>query len=183
MNTTRISNVFFGMSKDMKLIYHRKPDARLLEGFVDADWAGDIVDRKSLSGYVFKIQGASVSWCTRKQTSVALSSAEAEYAALTMAVTEAIWIRGLLRDLGQQVADPTVIHEDNQACIRVAESDKPTRRMKHVDVRFHFVKNEIDNGTVRLLYVPSEDQIADVMTKGLPRIQFEKLRDLLGLLA
>lgn len=113
---------------------------------------------------------------------MALSSAEAEYASLTKVVTEAIWLRGLLRDLGQRVADPTIIHEDNQACIRVAESDKPTRRMKHVDVRFHFVKNEIDAGIVRLLYVPSEDQVADVMTKGLPRIQFEKLRNMLGLL-
>ncbi|XP_062556749.1 uncharacterized protein LOC134221576 [Armigeres subalbatus] len=149
---------------DLKLIYRRCSNAELLEGFADADWAGDVVDRKSLSGYVFKLNAATVSWSTRKQVSVALSSAEAEYASLTMAVTEAIWLRVLLRDLGQHVEDPTVIHEDNQACIHVAESDKPTRRMKHVDVRFHFVKNEIDAGTIRLLYIPSEDQIADVPT-------------------
>lgn len=168
---------------DLKLVFHRDSDNGVLNGFVDSDWAGDITDRKSVSGYVFKIYSSTVSWTTRKQTSVALSAAEAEYMALSIAVTEVIWLRLLLADLGVKINEPVVIREDNQACIRVAEEDKPMKRLKHVDVRYHFVRDEIQKGVVRLVYVATDDQIADVMTKGLAKVQFVKLRELLGLLA
>lgn len=168
---------------DMKLIFRRSDMNGILEGHVDSDWAGDVNDRKSLSGYVFRVYSSTVAWTTRKQTSVALSSAEAEYTALSVAVAEALWLRMLLKDLGRRMDEPIVLMEDNQACIRIAEEEKPTKRLKHVDVRFHFVRNEIQNRVIRLMYVPTENQIADIMTKGIPRTQYQKLRSLLGLMA
>lgn len=152
-------------------------------GYVDLVGTGNIADRKSVSGFVFTVYSSTVSWTTRKQPSVALSSAEAEYMALSVAVTEAIWLRRLLMDLSVKIDEPTVIYEDNQACIRVAEDDKMMKRLKHVDVRYHFVRDEIQKGVFRLVYVPTGNQIADMMTKGLGRLQFVKLRELLGLSA
>lgn len=168
---------------DLRLEFRRGEECSLLEGYVDADWAGDVCDRRSTSGFVFSVLGGLVSWATRKQTSVALSSAEAEYVALSVGATEAIWLRMLLRDLHKNLTEPTVIREDNQACIRVAEEDKPTKRLKHVDVRWHFVRNEIQRGVIKLVYVPTDLQVADIMTKALPGPQFGKLRGLLGLSA
>lgn len=168
---------------DLKLVFHRDDVNGIMSGYVDSDWAGNITDRKSVSGYVFKVYSSTVSWATRKQTSVALSSAEAEYMALSVAVTEAIWLRRLLVDLGVNMNGATVLHEDNQACIKVAEEDKVMKRLKHVDVRYHFVRDEIQKRVIRLVYVPTDSQIADVMTKGLGRFQFVKLRELIGLSA
>lgn len=152
-------------------------------GFADADWGGDVRDRKSLSGYVFRVHNATVSWATQKQKTVALSSAEAEYISLSVAVKEAIWLRMLLKDFNIKCIESVTIREDNQACITIAEDDKMTKRLKHIDVRFRFVQDEIQRGIIKLKYIASEDQLADIMTKGLARVQFEKLRSLLGLLA
>lgn len=166
---------------DLKLVFKRDDVDGVMTGYADSDWAGNVTDRKSVSGYIFKVYSATVSWTTRRKTSVALSSAEAEYMALSVAVTEVLWLRRLLVDLGVKIDEPTVIFEDNQACIRVAEDDKKMKRLKHVDVRYHFVRDEIQKGVIRLVYVPTDSQIADVMTKGLNKTQFVKLRELLGL--
>lgn len=168
---------------DLKLVYRRNDKCDTIDGFADSDWASNICDRKSTSGYVFRVYQANVSWSTQKQKTVALSSAEAEYVSLGVAVKEALWLRMLLKDFNVDVSEPVTIREDNQACISIAEEDKPTKRLKHVDVRFHFVREEIQRRTIQLEYVASEDQLADIMTKGLPRPQYEKLRSLLGLSA
>lgn len=168
---------------DLKLVYRRSDEGGIIDGYADSDWAGDICERKSSSGYVFRVHQATVSWSAQKQKSVALSSAEAEYVSLSVAVKEALWLQMLLQDFQVNVSEPVIIREDNQACIRIAEDDKPTKRLKHIDVRYHFVREEIQRRTIQLVYVPSEDQIADIMTKGLPKPQFEKLRSLLGLSA
>lgn len=168
---------------DLKLVMKRSTSCEVIEGYADSDWAGDIGDRKSLSGYVFQVHQATVSWTAQKQRTVALSSAEAEYISLSVAVKEAIWLRMLLKDFKKEFGGPTIIHEDNQACISVAEDDKMTKRLKHIDVRYRFVQDAVQRGTICLEYVASENQVADIMTKGLPRVQFEKLRSLLGVSA
>lgn len=103
--------------------------------------------------------------------------------ALSVGATEVIWLRKVLKDLHRSLNEPTIIQEDNQACIRVAEDEKPTKRLKHVDVRWHFVRNEIQRGVIKLSYVPTHLQVADIMTKALPGPQFVRLRNMLGLSA
>jgi len=105
-----------------------------LVGYADADWGGDAEDRKSNTGYVFKYLGAPSTWSSKKQTLVTLSSTEAEYIALSEAVKEGIWIKRLLKDFNQHVAEPMLIYEDNQNCIRLLKNERSSLRTKHIDV-------------------------------------------------
>lgn len=98
---------------DLKLVYHRNSSADILVGYTDSDWANDKNDRKSVSGDVFKVFGNTVSWSSRKQTTVSLSSTEAEYISLSEGACEAIWLRKLLNELGLKCDEPTLIYEDN----------------------------------------------------------------------
>lgn len=166
---------------DLKLIYHRNESADILTGYTDSDWAGDLNDRKSTSGYVFKIFGNTVSWLSQKQPTVSLSSTEAEYLALSNGVCEAKWLRCLLKELGHECNTPTTIFEDNQSCIKVAEEPRGHKRMKHIDVKYNFIREAVANKEVELKYIPTNDQVADIMTKGLGRILFQKHRKSLNL--
>uniref|UniRef100_A0A1B6FTN5 Reverse transcriptase Ty1/copia-type domain-containing protein n=1 Tax=Cuerna arida TaxID=1464854 RepID=A0A1B6FTN5_9HEMI len=166
---------------ELNLVY-RKGGNLQLEGFVDADWAGDAEARHSTSGYLFRIGSATVSWSSKRQTTVALSSTEAEYVALSFSVTEACFIRKILKDLRitQPVGCPTTIFEDNQSAIQIANSEE-NKRLKHVAVRFHYVKEKLKDGTVMLQYISTQDQLADILTKPLGRLSFQKLREGCGL--
>lgn len=167
-------------SKDVSLIYNRKQTVKELLGFVDADHARDRVDRKSTTGFLFEVYGNSVVWCSRKQTGVSLSSTEAEYIASSLAVCEAMWLRGLLNDLNVEVPLPINLMEDSQSCIKLAHNQE-TKRCKHIDIRHHHVKDNIDKGVVDLVFVSSKDQKAALMTKPLPSVQFAKLCEAIGL--
>lgn len=166
----------------LKLIYKKNVNAAPLVGYADADWAGDKNDRKSTSGYVFKVFGNTVSWCSRKQPTVSLSSTEAEYIALAGGICEATWLQSLLTEMGIDCGGATVIYEDNQSCIKVAEEPKEHKRMKHIDVKYNFIRDSISCGKIKLKYIPTGDQIADIMTKGLNRAGFEKHRANLDLI-
>lgn len=167
---------------DLKLVYKKNENAETLIGYADADWAGDKEDRKSTSGYVFQLFGNTISWASRKQATVALSSTEAEYVALTECVCEAKWIMSLLDELDVKYKSPITLFEDNQSCIRVAEEPRDHKRMKHIDVKYNFIRMAIADGEVKLLYKQSSEQTADIMTKGLGRILFEKHRANLNLI-
>ena len=149
-------------------------------GYSDADWAGDTGDRKSTSAYVFLLGGAAISWKSNKQSCVALSTAEAEYVALSAAAQEAIWLQQLLSDLLNKNIRETTILEDNQSAICLAKNQHVHGKTKHVDIKYHFVRELVEAGRINLSYCPSEDMIADMLTKGLPISQFEKLRQLAG---
>ncbi|GAB1869619.1 Gag-pol polyprotein [Camponotus japonicus] len=153
-------------------------DAALM-GYADADWAGD-ADRKSTSGFLFRVYNATVLWATRKQTTVALSSTEAEYVALASAATELVWLQNLLRDFGVMFDGPTVIFEDNQSCIHLLDKWKH-RRLKHIDVKYNFIRELFANKVIDVKYVPSKEQVADIFTKGLTGELFIKLRESLGI--
>ncbi len=152
-------------------------EAKLI-GFSDADWAGDVDTRRSTFGYVFQLGG--VSWSSRRQTTVAKSSTEAEYVALSSCTQEAVWLRRLLKNLGKDMTLPTVIYEDNQGAIELAKNSKFHSRTKHIDISHHFVRERVMNKEICVTYCPTEDMVADVMTKGLGKVSFQKLRDLLG---
>ncbi len=161
------------------LVYSKKEKS--LTGYSDADWAGDVNDRRSTSGYCFMLSGAAISWKSRKQSCVALSTAEAEYVALASATQEATWIRRLLVDLKYCGSEPTVIFEDNQSAICIGQNPQYHSKTKHIDIKYHFVRQQLSNKTIALQYCSTNDMIADVFTKSLSFDKFVRMRESLGL--
>lgn len=164
------------------LVYQVDNDGVLLEAYSDADWANDITDRRSVSGAVFKVFGATVSWFARKQPTVSLSSTEAELIALCAAACHSQWLIRVLDDLGWKANGPVPFYEDNQSTIRIVSNPKDTGRLKHIDVKHFYVRELIEAGSVKINYVPSAEQQADMLTKGLPASTFQKLRLSIGIL-
>jgi hypothetical protein len=149
----------------------------VVEAYADADWANDKLDRKSITGWVAKINGDVVSWASKKQRTVAQSTCEAELYAEAAAMNEVLWLRGLLAELGLRVQEPSMILGDNQSTIALSEHGVKSERTKHVDVKYHFITSEISKGSVGVKWVPSSEQQADVLTKALARPFFEQFRD------
>lgn len=162
-----------------KLVYAKKRDTLVLAGYADADFANDTDDRKSVSGYAFQVYGNLVSWSTKRQQTVSLSSTEAELVSLCTAVKESLWLTNLLNELGVVNTSFTVM-EDNIPCIQFAEEPRSHQRMKHLDLKFMFIRDLIRSNKVQLQHIRSEDQPADAFTKGLPRIQHRKLLNTLN---
>lgn len=153
-----------------------------LKGFSDSDWAGDKRERRSVSGYVFMLAGAPVTWKSVKQRTVALSSTEAEYMGLCEAAKEAVWLRQLLTHVGIPQENPTIIHEDNQGAIALAKNPQHHNRTKHIDIRFHYIRERVMKvKDIVLQYTPTANMIADIFTKRLTQEKFGRLRDLLNL--
>ena len=162
-------------------IFYKQDGLNKCIGYSDADWAGDISDRKSTSGYVFMLSGGAISWSSRKQKCVALSTAEAEYVALSSAVQECIWLRQLEAELGNATEGLSLILEDNQSAIAMAKNPQYHGRAKHIDIRHHFVREQVALGNIELQYCSTTDMTADMLTKGLNREQFCKLRKETGI--
>ena len=170
---TAVRRIFWYLSstKTLGLIY----GSVLCAGYTDADWgAGE--NRKSIGGYVFHINGAAVSWASKKQPSVALSSTEAEYMALTQGVKESLWLQQLLHDLGalKHQREIQQIECDNQGAIALTKNPEYHARTKHVDIQFHFSRQHVETNSVELSYYPTYEMTADIFTKPLPRPQFYK---------
>uniref|UniRef100_A0AAV1U725 Reverse transcriptase Ty1/copia-type domain-containing protein n=1 Tax=Peronospora matthiolae TaxID=2874970 RepID=A0AAV1U725_9STRA len=148
-----------------------KPSARIdFRGYSDADWAGDLTDRKSTSGYTFMLLGAPVSWGSKKQPSVSLSTTEAEYIALSLAIQEGKWIHRLLCEIvmaANEEGPELMIHEDNQSCIKMTKNPVNHGRAKHIDIKYHHIRDEVKRGEVKLKYCETAVMLADIMTKGL----------------
>jgi hypothetical protein len=167
-------------SLDFELIYKRDIIKEPLVGYADADWANDVSDRKSITGYLFEVFGCTVSWISRKQPTVSLSSTEAEYIALCDAAKEAIFLRNVLNELGVDV-ESTTIHEDNQACIQIARNPVEHKRLKHVDTKCHFIRDLVEENKIKLKYINTKEQKADILTKALSAHQFTSLCQSIGL--
>ena len=150
-------------------------------GCSDADWASDTIDRKSISGYSFYFQGSLVSWSAVKQKSIALSSTEAEYYAMTHAFKEALWLRTFLEILKFPVPRPFPILSDNQAACSLSNSPAISARSKHIDIRHHFIRDHVLDGSFSTTWIPTADMPADIFTKPLPFPVFSRHRDVLGL--
>ena len=138
-------------------------------------------DRHSTSGNVFLLTKGAVSWLSKKHAPIALSTTEAEYVALSTATKEAIWLRRLLTDVGKPLEEPIVINEDNQGAIAMAKNPVGHSRTKHIDIRYHFVREGVQDGAIILKYVATGEMIADILTKPLPKHPFEKLVIQLGM--
>ena len=152
-----------------------------LHGFTDSDYAGDCDNRRSTSGYVFTLNGGPIAWSSRRQDCVATSTTEAEYIAASEATKEAVWLRRLITQLGAKQREPTPIKCDNQSAIKLTKNPEYHRRTKHIDVRYHFVRHHQEMKNIEVSYVPTEDQVADILTKNLPGPRFLKLREDLGI--
>lgn len=149
-----------------------------LTGYTDSDWAGDKDTRRSTSGYVFTLGSAPISWSSKRQPTVALSTCEAEYSGQTQAAKEAIWLKSLLSQLtgDDQYLKSVVIYGDNQGAIALAKNPRFHARTKHIDIQTHYIRDSIATKQVALEYVPTENQIADGLTKPLPRDAFQAFR-------
>jgi Reverse transcriptase (RNA-dependent DNA polymerase). len=156
-----------------------------LQGYSDADWAGDLDSRKSTTGFIFNLGSGAISWKSKKQPSVALSSCEAEYMAQTQATREAIWLRRLLQELQGTTKTgelpTTVIFGDNQGAIALTKNPEHHERSKHISIQWHFTREKVEEGLVDIRYTPTSKQVADGLTKALPRGPFETFRKALGL--
>ena len=215
-------------SRDRGITYGGLDQEQLLvEGYSDSDWAGDKEGRRSTSGFIFMLNGGPVSWCSKRRPTVALSSTEAEYIALTLAANEATWLRLLLTELGllqpdQQHAlikvsqNNTSVHAihrdlhderggedelselaeknepakipkvteivvplkgDNQGSIALAHNPVFHSRTKHIDIQHHYIRDEVGAGRIELSYVPTDQMIADGLTKALTHVKFHGFID------
>uniref|UniRef100_A0AAV1VET7 Reverse transcriptase Ty1/copia-type domain-containing protein n=1 Tax=Peronospora matthiolae TaxID=2874970 RepID=A0AAV1VET7_9STRA len=164
-----------------------KLSARIdFRGYSDADWAGDLTDRKSTSGYTFMLLGAPVSWGSKKQPSVSLSTTEAEYIALSLAIQEGKWIHRLLCEIvmaANEEGPELMIHEDNQSCIKMTKNPVNHGRAKHIDIKYHHIRDEVKRGEVKLKYCETAVMLADIMTKGLHGPHHKEMTTALGIRA
>jgi hypothetical protein len=150
-----------------------------VEAYCDADFAND-EDRRSISGFLVMFLGSCLSARSRKQTMVTLSTAEAEYIALSDVVKELLWYIELLEELGFP-QESIVVHCDNQSAISIAKNPGHHERTKHISTKFNFVRDEVEKGRIQLRYCPTKLMVADILTKAIPREQFEILRSKLGI--
>ena len=177
---TAVKRILRYLSKTIDYgIEYTRSDGKL-EGYSDADWAGDHADRRSTSGYVFQLANGAITWASRKQNSVALSTCEAEYMALSVTTQEVIWLRILLEEMRCEQREPTTIWEDNQGAISTAKNPVFHNRTKHIQIRYHFVREAVADNIIDIRYCSTRDMIADILTKGITRPQFEKLREMMG---
>jgi hypothetical protein len=152
-----------------------------LVGYTDSNWCGDIEDRKSTAGYVFYYGGAPISWCSKKEPVVALSSCEAEYIAASLSTCQAIWLKNLIEEISQAKIESVKLRIDNVSAINLAKNPIAHGRSKHIELRFHYLREQVNNGNLTLEHCRSEDQFADLFTKAVTVKVFQKLRDQMGI--
>lgn len=167
-------------SADLCLVYDQSDCTSSVTGYVDSDYAGDLDKRRSLTGYVFTYSGGAISWKAVLQSTVALSTTEAEYMALAEAVKEALWMKGLVSSLGLQ-QDFTVVFCDSQSAIHLTKNQMFHERTKHIDVRYHFVREHVTQGDIVISKVATEKNPADMLTKVIPAYKFKHCLDLIGI--
>jgi len=155
-------------------------EALSVGGYSDADWAGCLDTRRSTTGYVFMLGGAAVSWCTVLQPTVALSSTEAEYLAATSATQEVMWMRDFLAELGVPQTAASVVWIDNQSALKLMQNPLHRRQVKHVNLRFYFLREQVAKQVVSFAFVRSEEQVADSLTKAVSIHKTKWCRERMG---
>ncbi|CAK1579062.1 unnamed protein product [Parnassius mnemosyne] len=147
-----------------------------LIGYSDSDYASDVDTRKSTTGYIFMMNGGPITWSSQKQKTIALSTTEAEFVAACEAAKEMIWLRQLMLDLGENCKCVTMFI-DNQSAIKLINNPVYHKRTKHIDVKYYFIREKVELGMIKINYVPSKDQLADILTKALSTQTFTYIRD------
>jgi hypothetical protein len=161
---------------------YRPSDA--LEPFItysDADHGGNPDNGRSTGGYVVKIGTGAVSWSSKLQSLVALSTTEAEYISAVEAGKEILWMRNLLGELGFQFSGPSVLRMDNQSAIAVSKNPEHHGRMKHLSLRLFWIQRAVEQGLISPTFVTTQNMAADIFTKALDRIKLQKCAGMLGL--
>ncbi|UYV67807.1 K02A2.6-like [Cordylochernes scorpioides] len=153
----------------LRITYRKSNEA--LHGYVDADWGGNLVDRKSHTGIVYFLARGPIAWESKKQQTVTLSSTESEYVALCEAGKEAVYLRALLDEMGfgELLNGPTVLKTDNQGAQQLARNPVYHARTKHIDIKWHYIRSICSDGLVEVVHTPTQENVADILTKGLPR--------------
>jgi hypothetical protein len=166
---TEVKRVFRYLqgSRDLGIVY-RRTQGVTLEGYTDSDWAGDVDDRRSTSAYVMMLGGGAVSWKSKRMSSPALSSTEAEFMAATEASKEVLWVKDFLWELGMGQGT-VVVYSDNQSSIKVMRNPVGHGRMKHIELQAYFVRDLIAKKQLEFVYCPTEEMVADSLTKAVPR--------------
>ena len=148
--------------------------------YTDNDYVGDTDDKKSTSGYVFLLSGGAVSWASKKQPVVTLSTTEAEFVATAFCAYQCIWMRRVLEKIGHSQSKCTTIMCDNSSTIKLSKNSIMHGRSKHIDARFHFLRDFTKEEVVKLVHCGTNDQVANILTKPLKLEVFLKLREKLG---
>ena len=144
---------------------------RLL-GYTDLDWACSVTDRKSTLGCCFSLGSVVIAWRNREQTSVALSTTEVEYIAACSASSEAVWLQKMLSGLFDLEMDATCIYCDNQSCINLSENPVFHDKSKHIEIKYQYIRDMVEKGAMKLQYIATDEQVVDVLTKSLSKVNF-----------
>lgn len=164
---------------DKKLLFKKSQDS--LIGYADSDWANDRDDRRSTTGYIFCESGTAISWNSKKQPTVALSTTEAEYMAMSSAAQELLWLTQLRAEITGKQLDSVPLYCDNRGAIQLSCNRILSPRVKHIDIRHHFLREKVEEGLIDIQYVDSKNNAADVLTKPLPIEHFNKCISMFGL--
>ncbi len=167
---------FLAGTRDYGLLFGRNTQSPTVSAYADADWGSDKRDRKSITGWVAMVNGDPVSWASKKQKVVAQSTCEAELYAEAAAINEVKWLEGLLTELGLPATEVPLIYGDNQGTQKISQNDIKSERTKHIDIKYHYVQDEITNGRIQLQWIPTTEQLADILTKALGGPQHKQLR-------
>ena len=168
---------FLYETREKVLEFKKSNNHAPLEIFVDSDWANDHIDRKSTSGYMMYVMGNLVSWRSKKQTVTALSSTNAEYIAASEGAREGLFFRNLYWECMNEW-HPVIMKCDCNGAIKNAESELQHKRSKHIDLRYHHIKDEVENGTIKISWISTKVNVADIMTKPVSISSFKILTDI-----
>jgi hypothetical protein len=175
-----VKRVFAYLSGTADLVLKFGGMKKELEGYTDADGSMH-EERKAISGYAFLIDGGAVSWSSKKQSIIALSTTEVEYVAATHAAKEALWLRTFISQTFGSISGPITLHSDNQSAITLMKDHQYHARTKHIDIRFHFIRWIVEEGRITLVYCPTDKMVADTLTKALPSPKVKHFAAELGL--
>ena len=167
-------------SLDEGILIHRGSPVSL-HAYSDADWAGNKDDYSSTSAFVVYLGKNPISWSSKKQNTIARSSTEAEYRTVASTAAELNWVCFLLTDLGLTLPTAPIIYCDNVGATQLCSNPIFHSRMKHVAIDFHFIRDQVQTGSLRVAHVSSKDQLADALTKPLPRSNFQTIKSKIGL--
>jgi hypothetical protein len=165
---------------DFGLCYNGDHNFKLI-GYTNSDWVGSVSEKKSTSECCFSMGSTMTSWQSRKQSSIALSTTEVEYINACSASCEAIWLRKLLTSLFDLEMEEIVILCNNMSCIKMTENHVFHDNSKHIEIRYHYIRDMVQRGAINLQYIGTNEHVADVLTKPLSHVNFEHFQDKLGI--